>query len=66
VADSLDDYPTDVSRQFANDGDLDGDGYTNDEEVDYCSNPLDATSQPRVQGLSPALIKSAIDASSDG
>jgi hypothetical protein len=66
VADSLDDYPTDVSRQFANDGDIDGDGYTNDEEVDYCSNPLDATSQPRVQGLSPALIKSAIDASSDG
>ena len=66
VADSFDDYPADASRQFAKDGDIDGDGYTNDEEVDYCSNPLDATSQPRVQGLSPALIKSAIDANSGG
>lgn len=59
--DSIDDFPGDASRQISNNGDFDGDGYTNEEEVDYCSNPLDANSQPSRGGLSPAMIKAAVD-----
>jgi hypothetical protein len=60
--DGIDDFPTDASRQVSNNGDFDGDGYTNEEEVDYCSNPLNAESQPKMGGLSPAMIKAAVDA----
>jgi hypothetical protein len=57
VADSIDDYPTDATKQFSSDGDFDGDGFTNDEEVDYCSNPFDKNSQPDIGGLSLPLIQ---------
>jgi hypothetical protein len=57
VADSIDDYPTDATKQFGSDGDLDGDGFTNDEEVDYCTNPFDKNSQPELGGLSLPLIQ---------
>lgn len=60
--DNIDDFPLDSTKQYSGSGDLDGDGYTNDEEVDYCSSPLDATSQPNIGGLPPTLIKAAIDA----
>lgn len=56
VADSIDDYPTDATKQFGSDGDFDGDGFTNDEEVDYCSNPFDKNSQPDIGGLSLPMI----------
>ena len=57
VGDSIDDYPTDATKQFGSDGDFDGDGFTNDEEVDYCSNPFDKNSQPELGGLSLPLIQ---------
>ena len=47
VPDHLDDYPSDPSRQFAGDGDLDGDGWPNQEEVDYCANPMDGSDMPQ-------------------
>lgn len=56
VADSIDDYPTDATKQFSSDGDFDGDGFTNDEEVDYCTNPFDKNSQPDVGGLSVWML----------
>ena len=56
VADSIDDYPTDATKQFSSDGDFDGDGFTNDEEVDYCTNPFDKNSQPDVGGLSAWML----------
>ena len=57
VADSIDDYPTEATKQFSSDGDFDGDGWSNDDEVDYCSNPFDKASQPELGGLSLPLIQ---------
>ena len=57
VADSIDDYPTDATKQYSGSADLDGDGWSNDDEVDYCTNPFDKNSQPDVGGLSLPLIQ---------
>lgn len=57
VIDSVDAYPNDPTKQFSGSSDLDGDGFSNDEELDYCTNPFDKNSQPELGGLSPALIQ---------
>ena len=57
VIDSADAYPNDPTKQYSGSADLDGDGFTNDEEVDYCSNPFDKNSQPELGGLSLPLIQ---------
>ena len=57
VIDSVDAYPNDPTKQYLGSGDLDGDGYSNDEEVDYCTNPFDKNSQPELGGLSLPLIQ---------
>lgn len=62
--DSIDDFPQDASKAIDLKGDFDNDGYTNGEEVEYCTNPLDSSSQPTNSGLSPALLKAAIDSKS--
>ena len=49
VPDNLDDYPNDASRQYSADGDLDGDGWSNQDEVDYCANPLDKKDEPQLR-----------------
>lgn len=56
VIDSVDAYPNDPTKQYLGSGDLDGDGYSNDEEVDYCTNPFDKNSQPELSGLSMPMI----------
>ena len=56
VIDSVDAYPNDPTKQYLGSGDLDGDGYSNDEEVDYCTNPFDKNSQPDIGGLSMPMI----------
>lgn len=56
VIDSVDAYPNDSTKQYSGSDDLDGDGYSNDEEVDYCSNPFDKNSQPELSGLSMPMI----------
>lgn len=56
VADSRDDYPTDAAKQFSSEGDFDGDGFSNDEEVESCTNPFDRRSQPRSSGLPVSLM----------
>jgi len=61
LVDDKDAYPNDATRQYQGSSDLDQDGFTNDEEVDYCSNPFDPKSQPIVNGISPALMKVLID-----
>ena len=61
VIDSVDAYPNDPTKQFSGSDDLDGDGWSNDDEVDYCSNPFSSDSQPDVGGLNPNMIKLFID-----
>lgn len=52
---TLDDDPTEHV-------DIDGDGFTNTEEIAAGSDPLDAASSPTETGLNIILIKAAIDA----
>ena len=56
VIDSVDAYPNDPNKQFSGSSDLDGDGFSNDEEIDYCTNPFDKSSQPELGGLSLPMI----------
>ena len=61
IADYLDAYPNDPSKQFSGSDDLDGDGWSNDDEVDYCTNPFSSDSQPEVGGLNPSLMNILIN-----
>ena len=54
-------YPNDPSKQFSGSDDLDGDGWSNDDEVDYCTNPFSSDSQPEVGGLNPSLMNILIN-----
>jgi polyhydroxybutyrate depolymerase len=56
VIDSVDAYPNDPNKQYSGSDDLDGDGFSNDEEIDYCTNPFDKGSQPELGGLSLPMI----------
>lgn len=54
--DQIDAYPDDPTKQFSGSGDIDGDGFSNDEEIDYCTNPFDERSQPDIGGLNPVIM----------
>lgn len=56
VIDSVDAYPNDPNKQYSGSDDPDGDGFSNDEEIDYCTNPFDKGSQPELGGLSLPMI----------
>ena len=56
VIDSVDAFPNDPTKQYSGSGDLDRDGFSNDEEIDYCTNPFDKESQPELGGLSSSMI----------
>jgi len=61
VIDSVDAYPNDPTKQYAGSDDIDGDGWSNDDEVDYCTNPFSSDSQPDIGGLNPSLMKILIN-----
>jgi predicted outer membrane repeat protein len=62
VQDNLSEFSLVTEAAFNANSDLDGDGYTNEYEVDFCSNPFDSQSVPKRRGLSPVILKAAIDA----
>jgi hypothetical protein len=62
VQDNPSEFSLVTEAAFNANSDLDGDGYTNEYEVDFCSNPFDNQSVPKRRGLSPVILKAAIDA----
>jgi predicted outer membrane repeat protein len=62
VQNNLTEFSLVTEAAFNANSDLDGDGYTNEYEVDFCSNPFDSQSVPKRRGLSPVILKAAIDA----